>query len=75
MSKKTRIGKIYKTVNKERKKFSNENVFYFAVIIKDADDIITQFLFTEGELERAAHRAAKNKEDVLEQSVISKLID
>jgi hypothetical protein len=72
---KTRTGKIHKVVNKERKKFSNENVFYFAVIIKDADDIATQFLFTEGELERAAHRAARNQEDTLEQSVISKLID
>ena len=75
MAKKTRIGKIHKVVNKERKKFSNENVFYFAVILKDVDDKATQFFFTEGELERAAHRAARNKEDMLEQSGVSKLLD
>ena len=75
MAKKTRIGRIHKVLNKERKKFSNENVFYFAVIIKDVDDKATQFLFTEGELERAAHRAARNQEDTLEQSGISKRID
>jgi hypothetical protein len=75
MAKKTRIGKIHKVVNKERKKFSNENAFYFAVILKEEDNQATQFLFTEGELERAAHRAARNQEDALEQSGISKLID
>jgi hypothetical protein len=74
MAKKTRIGKIHKVENKERKKFSNENLFYYAVILKDGDKI-QKLLFTESELERAAHRASRNVEDALEQSAISKLID
>jgi len=74
MAKKTRIGKIHKVENKERKKFSNENLFYYAVIIKEGNEA-KSYLFTESELERAAHRASRNTEDTLEQSVISKLID
>ena len=74
MAKKTRIGRIHKVENKERKKFSNENLYYYAVIIKEGDEA-KNYLFTEGELERAAHRAGRNIEDTLEQSGISKLID
>jgi hypothetical protein len=74
MAKKTRIGKIHKVENKERKKFSSENLMYYAVILKDGDNVLS-LLFTEGELERASHRASRNMEDTLEQSVISKLID
>jgi hypothetical protein len=74
MAKKTRIGRIHKVENKERKKFSTENLMYYAVILKDGDNV-QSLLFTEGELERAAHRASRNAEDTLEQSAISKLID
>lgn len=74
MAKKTRIGKIHKVENKERKKFSTENLMYYAVILKEGDKI-HKLLFTESELERASHRASRNAEDTLEQSVLSKLID
>ena len=72
--KKTRIGRIHKVENKERKKFSTENLYYYAVIIK-SDDGAKNYLFTESELERAAHRAGRNTEDTLDRSVISILID
>jgi len=74
MAKKTRIGKIHKIENTERRKFSTENLHYYAAII-ELFGVKTQFLFTESELERASGRALRNKEDVLEQSVFSKLVD
>lgn len=74
MAKTTRIGKIHKVENNERRKFSTENLYYFAAIL-DIDGTKQQFLFTESELERASSRALRNREDSLEQSVFSKLVD
>ena len=74
MAKTTRIGRVHKMENKERRKFSTENLYYFVAIL-DIDGVKKQFLFTETELERASIRATKNTEDLLTRSRLSKLID
>ena len=78
MSNKVRVGQLVKLENSDKKKFSNENPFYFGVIIKYEVDGKTKkrtLLFTEKELDRAADRAEKNVEGRMEQSIISKIVD
>ena len=75
MAIKTRIGKIHKVENKNMKKFSNENPYYFAAMVKDDEGTVFNILLTEAELVRAVSRAIKNEEDVLHQNLASKILD
>lgn len=73
MSVKTRVGKVVKVVNQNKKK--NSSLTYHSVILKDNDDKYRSFMFIDTELDIAADRARKNIEDQIERSFISKLID
>jgi hypothetical protein len=78
MSKKVRVGEMFKTENFDKKKFSNENPYYLAVMVKykvDGKWRKRNLLFTKSEMDRAADRANKQVEGKLEQSLISKILD
>lgn len=79
MKKDVRIGELVKIENTDKKKFSNENPFYLAVIVKYTVEGKTKkkkLLFTEKELDKALERADKNIETTdVRQSLISKLLD
>ena len=79
MSRKVRIGEIVKVENYDKKKFSNENPYYFAVIVKYKVEGKTKkkvLFFTKIDLDRAADRADKNIEMLdVEQSLYSKIVD
>lgn len=78
MSKKVRIGRMVKIDNKNKKKFSTEAPVYFAVMVKykvDGVDKVRNLLFTDWEMERASVRAERNKEELLVQSSVSKIVD
>lgn len=74
MSKKVRIGKAVVVENTGRKKFSNADTQYTAVLVKIEGEVKT-LLLTDGEIRSALTRAFRNPEDTLEQSWVSKLID
>lgn len=78
MSKKVRVGEMFKTENSDKKKFSNEQPYYLAVMVKykvEGKWKKRNLLFTKSEMDRAADRAVKQVEGHLEQSLISKLLD
>jgi hypothetical protein len=72
MSIKTRIGRIVEVINQSKKKGGSD--VYEAVLLKN-DAGVHPFLFTKVELDVAYSRARKNPEDVVKQSLISKLLD
>jgi hypothetical protein len=78
MSKKVRVGEMFKTENLDKKKFSTEQPYYLAVMVKykvDGKWKKRSLLFTKSEMDRAADRANKQVEGKLEQSLISKILD
>lgn len=71
----TRLGRLVKVRNTKTKSFSHESEYYISVWIKDLHGVNKCLLFTESELSKAEFRAEKNKEDLTQQSWISKLLD
>ena len=72
MSIKTRIGNIVRVKNQDSKKAAKSE--YEAVLLKKNGQV-NAFLFTDVEINVAFHRAAKNAEDTLERSFLSKILD
>ena len=79
MKKDVRIGELVKLENTDKKKFSHENPYYLAVIVKCKIEGKTRkqtLLFTEKELAKALDRAEKNTETAcVQQSFASRLLD
>ena len=71
MSIKTRVGKLVKVKNQNKKKSAN-NEYYAAILYRNSYNC---YLFTEVELMVALERARKNTEDQVERSLASKLLD
>ena len=69
---KARVGEIKKVVNKDKRKAAKDE--YYAVILNHSGQYNT-LLFTELELKVAFNRAASNQEDILDRSIISKILD
>jgi hypothetical protein len=69
---KTRIGQLHQVKN-TNKKYSEIESYNF-VIVK-IGGIQMDLLLTDLELSNAINRAKKNPEDVLQRSLISKIID
>jgi hypothetical protein len=70
----TRLGRLVRIKNQKTKSFSNESEEYTTVLVKAAGGVKT-LMFTDAELSKALARAEKNKEDQIQQSWISKLLD
>jgi len=68
---KTRVGKLVKVQNQNKKKAAN-NDYYAAILYRNSYNC---YLFTDVELSVALERARKNTEDNIERNGISKLID
>jgi hypothetical protein len=70
------MGRRIPVYNKKRRKFSTENVFYYAVWTEDSKGNGEEcLLFTERELERARERAQRNPEDWTERSLLTDVLD
>lgn len=69
---KARVGEVIKVVNKDKRKAAKDE--YYAVILKHKGQY-NSLLFTEIELKVAFNRSASNQEDVLDRSIISKMLD
>lgn len=69
---KARVGEVREVENKGRK--LNALSSYYGVILKHNGQY-NSLLFTEMELKIAFSRAASNQEDVLDRSLISKILD
>jgi hypothetical protein len=72
MSIKTRVGKLVKVKNQNKKKTANDT--YQAVIL-NMNGQYNPYLFTDVEIAVAYERGRKNIEDQVERSVFSKLVD
>lgn len=72
MSIKTRVGKLVKVKNQNKKKTANDE--YQAVIL-NSNGKYNSYLFTDVEITVAAERSRKNVEDQVERSLASKLLD
>lgn len=72
MSIKTRVGKLVKVKNQNKKKTAND--VYQAVIL-NSNGQYNPYLFTDVEISVAYERGRKNIEDQVERSFISKMID
>ena len=72
MSIKTRVGKLVKVKNQNKKKTANDT--YQAVIL-NMNGQYNPYLFTDVEIAVAYERGRKNIEDQVERSFVSKLID
>jgi len=72
MSIKTRVGKLVKVKNQNKKKTANNE--YYAVMLKNSSNYAS-YLFTEVEIAVAQERARKNPEDQVERSTLSKILD
>jgi hypothetical protein len=70
----TRIGKLVRIKNQKTKTFSNENEEYTTVLVKTGSGV-KALMLTDAELSKALARAEKNKEDQIQQSWISKILD
>ena len=75
MAKKTRIGRVVRVNNTKTKNFSHESDSYLAIIVKSDDGDEVTLMMTDTEFTKAIIRAAKNPEDSIKRSFISKLID
>lgn len=71
---KTRIGHLNYINNKDRKSKESDNYHFMWAKSKITGDLIPLML-TDVELSNAIVRANKNREDIIEQSIISKLLD
>lgn len=72
MSIKTRVGKLVKVKNQNKKKTAND--VYQAVIL-NSNGQYNPYLFTDVEIAVAYERGRKNIEDQVERSVMSKILD
>jgi hypothetical protein len=72
MSIKTRVGKLVKVKNQDKKKAANNT--YQAVIL-NSNGQYNPYLFTDVEIAVAYERARKNTEDQVVRSLASKLLD
>jgi hypothetical protein len=72
MSIKTRVGKLVKVKNQNKKKTANDE--YQAVIL-NSNGQYNPYLFTDVEISVAYERGRKNVEDQVERSIVSKLLD
>jgi hypothetical protein len=72
MSIKTRVGKLVKVKNQNKKKTANDE--YQAVIL-NSNGQYNPYLFTDVEISVAYERGRKNIEDQVERSIVSKLLD
>ena len=72
MSIKTRVGKLVKVKNQNKKKTANDT--YQAVIL-NSNGQYNPYLFTDVEIAVAYERGRKNIEDQVERSVMSKILD
>lgn len=69
---KARIGNIVKVGNQNKK--HSENAYYYSIILKDGSKV-SNFIFTEAEINSAYDRAIRNQEDCLERSITSIILD
>lgn len=69
---KARIGNIVKVGNQNKK--HSEKEFYYSVILKDGSKV-SNFIFTEAEINSAYDRAIRNAEDCLQRSIASHILD
>lgn len=69
---KARIGNIVKVGNQNKK--HSENAYYYSVILKDGSKV-SNFIFTEAEINSAYDRAIRNAEDCLQRSITSHILD
>jgi hypothetical protein len=72
MSIKTRVGKLVKVKNQNKKKAANDT--YQAVIL-NSNGQYNPYLFTDVEIAVAYERGRKNIEDQVERSTMSKILD
>lgn len=72
MSIKTRVGKLVKVKNQNKKKAANDT--YQAVIL-NSNGQYNPYLFTDVEIAVAYERGRKNIEDQVERSILSKILD
>ena len=72
MSIKTRVGKLVKVKNQNKKKAANDT--YQAVIL-NSNGQYNPYLFTDVEVAVAYERGRKNIEDQVERSILSKILD
>jgi hypothetical protein len=72
MSIKTRVGKLVKVKNQNKKKAANDT--YQAVIL-NSNGQYNPYLFTDVEIAVAYERGRKNIEDQVERSTLSKILD
>lgn len=71
-----KAGRLIKVFNKNKPKFSNANDCYNAVWVENENGKRERcLLFTDFELQRAEHRASRNKEDLTEKNWFSDLGD
>ncbi|MFO0449004.1 MAG: hypothetical protein ACK52I_10165 [Pseudomonadota bacterium] len=70
----TRLGRLKRIKNQKTKTFSNENEEYISVLVKTGKSVKC-LMFTDAELSKALARGEKNKEDQIQQSWISKILD
>jgi hypothetical protein len=73
---KIKSGRLIRVWNTEKPKFSNANSWYTSVWVEDANGKNERcLLFTAKEIERAEHRAKKNKEDLTKKTFFTDLLD
>ena len=72
MSIKTRVGKLVKVKNQNKKKTANDT--YQAVIL-NMNGQYNPYLFTDVEIAVAYERARKNIEDQMTRSMVSMMLD
>jgi hypothetical protein len=70
----TRLGRLVRVKNTNKKGYSGEREDFIAVWVKGKNGPKC-LLFTDGEIERAETRAAKNPEDLTKRSWISEILD
>ena len=70
----TRLGRLVRVKNTNKKGYSGEREDFIAVWVKGKNGAKC-LLFTDGEIERAEARAAKNPEDLTQRSWISEILD
>jgi len=71
---KTRVGHLNYINNKDRKSKESEN-YHFIWAKSKITGALIPLMLTDIELSNAILRANKNKEDIVEQSFISKILD
>ncbi len=71
---KTRTGRLHYINNKNKKSSEAEN-YHFVWVKSEISGAEIPLMLSNVELNNAIVRAKKNKEDIIERSFISKLID